>query len=237
MRSSLPYRRAALSASLATLAAFGLLQAGVGGGNTATGADVWIWLGLLPLHGFGLAAALAMLASQSTGGSLHDMVEMGRPGLPLSRLLSRAACSLGVAWPVVAGLTALTALALNAAGYPLRGAWLAERVLRKESAVFWISLGPAVLLIAPVAEEVLFRLVLFESLRPAGPRPAAWLTAFVFALVHGAPKELPGLFVLSLVLQRCRQQSGNLWLPIMVHAGFNAVSLGVLLFWRFWIAT
>ncbi len=97
--------------------------------------------------------------------------------------------------------------------------------------------------LAPLTEELLFRGVLQGSLERltetedgletdwcAKPGPARKalpnvLTSFLFASLHAAqwPAPIP-LFLLSLVLGRLRRQTGSLWAPIALHAGFNAIS-------------
>jgi membrane protease YdiL (CAAX protease family) len=62
---------------------------------------------------------------------------------------------------------------------------------------------------------------------------ARWIaivfTSFIFALVHPQLWMMPPIFILSLCLGYAYERTGNLWVPILIHASFNAVN--VALFW------
>ena len=87
--------------------------------------------------------------------------------------------------------------------------------------------------IGPLAEEVVFRGMLLSALLPAGRRRAVIITSVVFALIHlvdpAAAFSVPFLFVLALVLANERLRTGALGRPIAIHAGFNAVTVIALL--------
>lgn len=102
---------------------------------------------------------------------------------------------------------------------------------------------------APIFEEVLFRghlqtalsALIGSTVRQADPssREAgslAWprwaaiaVTAMAFALVHEAGWMVPPLFVLAVCLGYAYERTGNLWVPIVMHALFNAASVTVVL--------
>jgi membrane protease YdiL (CAAX protease family) len=83
-------------------------------------------------------------------------------------------------------------------------------------------LGFMAVVAAPVAEEGLFRGVLYPTLRRHGfPRAAIWITSFAFALIHfNIPIFLP-LILLAYVLTRLYDKTGNLLACIACHATFN----------------
>jgi membrane protease YdiL (CAAX protease family) len=54
-------------------------------------------------------------------------------------------------------------------------------------------------------------------------------TSFIFALVHQQLWMMPPIFFLSLCLGYAYERTGNLWVPILIHATFNAVNVAV--FW------
>ena len=60
-----------------------------------------------------------------------------------------------------------------------------------------------------------------------GPWPAVILTSVIFAAVHNPwPIKLP-IFVLSLGLGYAYERTGNLWLPICMHAMFNGMQFAL----------
>ena len=86
--------------------------------------------------------------------------------------------------------------------------------------------------VAPVVEEVVHRGVLLSRFRRTlAPWPAILASAAVFAGVHlvdpGAVYALPGLFLIGIALGWFALATGDLSLPIAIHAGVNLT--GVLL--------
>ncbi|OGV81215.1 MAG: hypothetical protein A3K19_22480 [Lentisphaerae bacterium RIFOXYB12_FULL_65_16] len=141
-------------------------------------------------------------------------------------MLRRSAGILAVVYPATVVLTILTAMTMLALRLPVRGSPLGVLLEQGDGGwALWLSTVLGTLVLAPLAEEILFRLVLFEAIRAHIPHRAAILTSMVFAAVHQSPEATPALFLLGMVLQRARQRSGALWLPVTVHAGFNAISL------------
>ena len=58
---------------------------------------------------------------------------------------------------------------------------------------------------------------------------AAIVTSMLFALVHGnVPGTLP-LFALALMLTIAYELTGCLWVPIAIHALFNAIQTALML--------
>jgi hypothetical protein len=91
------------------------------------------------------------------------------------------------------------------------------------------ALALAVLLavvVAPVAEEVIFRSVLYLPLRRRlGAVSATLIVAVVFAAGHAYLLGAAQLFVLSVVFCALFETTGSLWAPIVAHAVFNAVNI------------
>ncbi len=87
----------------------------------------------------------------------------------------------------------------------------------------------AVLLI-PFLEELVFRGILLNSLRPRlGAAWAIGLSSLVFAMLHGLAASGP-IFVLALAMGAAMVLSGNLFVPFALHAMNNGVQLVLLSF-------
>lgn len=75
---------------------------------------------------------------------------------------------------------------------------------------------------APVAEETLFRGIFFTVLRDAGwPRTSVWLVSLVFGLIHGNAAALLPLSLFGGFLAWLYVRTGNLLAPITAHLVFN----------------
>ncbi|HEY3914087.1 MAG TPA: type II CAAX endopeptidase family protein [Verrucomicrobiae bacterium] len=91
--------------------------------------------------------------------------------------------------------------------------------------------GFAAIFIAPVAEETIFRGILYPAVKQKGfPRLALWGTSIVFALMHGNEATLLPLLVFALVLVYLYEMFNNLLAPIVAHSLFNTANFLILLF-------
>lgn len=184
-----------------------------------------LWLGVIPIDvaAAGTAAAvLLVLVPRRVWGRASGFATAGLSRLTL---LLRAVGTVLWVYPAAALLTVLTTVLLRLAGAPVPAPLLTEMALRQDGILFWVSLCLATVVIAPVAEEFLFRTVVTESLRELGLTRPAVVSAACFAVVHQIPAHVPGLFLLGLVLSRARRQCGGLALPILIHALFNAAAV------------
>ena len=94
-----------------------------------------------------------------------------------------------------------------------------------------VYLGVFAVVIAPVAEEFIFRGVLYPFVKQLGYPRFAWIGVnFLFALIHMDAAALVPLFVLALALTWLYERTDNLLAPITAHSLFNAANLVVLCF-------
>jgi len=84
-------------------------------------------------------------------------------------------------------------------------------------------LGIVAIVLAPLAEETLFRGILYSAIKQAGrPQLALWLTSLAFAAVHAHAPSFLSLLLLALALTWVYEHTRNLLAPIVAHACFNA---------------
>jgi membrane protease YdiL (CAAX protease family) len=94
-------------------------------------------------------------------------------------------------------------------------------------------LALAIVLLAPVTEELLFRGTLLRSLlRRFDPTIAVFVAALVFGLVHalgdpsiGTVIAMPAIVALGIVSGYHATRTGNLSRSILLHVGFNALTV------------
>lgn len=88
---------------------------------------------------------------------------------------------------------------------------------------------------APIAEEILFRGLLFGGLvdmaagRRFGVTIAVVASSVIFAASHLQPLQFPGLFVIGAVAALGLHRTGRLGTAIWIHVGFNATTVAILL--------
>jgi membrane protease YdiL (CAAX protease family) len=88
-----------------------------------------------------------------------------------------------------------------------------------------IYFGVAAIVLAPVAEESLFRGILYPFIKQLGhPRLALWGTSVMFGAIHLSPVSFLPLTVFALVLVFVYEKTDKLIAPIATHALFNAVN-------------
>lgn len=86
-------------------------------------------------------------------------------------------------------------------------------------------------IVAPVAEEILFRGYFYGVIRRYGGRLAAILTSsLLFAAIHVHLPSMLGLGILAVILCLLYERTGSLWATITMHAAFNATTIAVLIF-------
>lgn len=84
-------------------------------------------------------------------------------------------------------------------------------------------------LIGPVAEEFIFRGLLYPFLKQHSRPWLAWFgVSLLFALIHWDAATFVALFVLALALTWLYERTDSLLAPITAHAFFNAVNLVLL---------
>ncbi len=85
--------------------------------------------------------------------------------------------------------------------------------------------------VAPVAEELVFRGYLYTVLkRFFGAFPSLVFTAVLFGLVHVNVTVLLPLFLLACTFTVAYEVTGSLFVPMAMHALFNAINLAGVLF-------
>ena len=101
----------------------------------------------------------------------------------------------------------------------------------------------SLVVLPPLAEELLFRGFLFSGLRNRFPfLPGAVVTSVLFGIGHlQFGSEVPLLwaaaidtFVLSMVLCYLRERTGSLWPGIFIHALKNGLAFSVLFLFKLW---
>jgi membrane protease YdiL (CAAX protease family) len=104
------------------------------------------------------------------------------------------------------------------------------RLLRQADALWkQVYLAVFAIVLAPVAEELLFRGIAYPLLKKiTRPRFALWSMAMFFALIHGNLAVIVPLTFLAVVLTLLYEWTNNLLACIVVHSLFNAANFVML---------
>jgi membrane protease YdiL (CAAX protease family) len=153
--------------------------------------------------------------------------------LPRASVLRALGITLGCIAAAIVGSIALGEL------LELVGAPVAEQESILEIVRAWhrgeddgtiVLLGASAVVLAPVAEESLFRGLLFARLRASNGRALAYVvSALGFALIHANPAGLAIYGWLGLCFAFALERTGRLWPAIAVHMGNNAFAFAALL--------
>ncbi len=131
--------------------------------------------------------------------------------------------------PVVLALQQGSIFVLGKLGWPPEDQRAVDLIVNAKS--WWLRgyLAFFAMVLAPVAEEFIFRGVLFPFIRQLGWPKLAWFgVSFLFALIHvNAPTFVP-LFVLALAFTWLYQKTDCLLAPIAAHSLFNTANLVIL---------
>ncbi len=169
---------------------------------------------------------VVILVLKSRGSSLSLLFGLGRQ--PVWKAVILALIFIFAAYPVVQAGALLTQLFskgpddLQEIVKFFRGAGRdRERLTVVFTAVF----------VAPVAEELFFRGVIYGVAKRYGGLTAALIfNASLFAFIHGSLPAFGGLFVLAVCLTLAYEFTGSLLVPIFMHACFNAGELALMFF-------
>jgi len=155
----------------------------------------------------------------------------GLRGPYLGRSLLLAVGVLAVALPVVWLLQGFSGLALEKIGAPVESQRAVEIFLGLKSSWFRACFGIYAVIIAPVAEEFVFRGMLYPFVKQLGsPRAALFGVSAIFAAIHFDAGTFVPLFAFALVLTWLYEKTDCLLAPITAHSLFNATNLVALYF-------
>ncbi len=103
-----------------------------------------------------------------------------------------------------------------------------------ETVALWIILGTAVVVVAPLSEEVFFRGLLFRAFvgDAGGARQrllAIWLSGLAFSAFHLNPSVLVPFTLVGALFAYVFRESRSLWTSTAAHAIFNGVNFAATL--------
>ncbi len=180
---------------------------------------------------FMLAIALAILAYMRIRG--QEPGEMfGIRLLPPLRAALFGAASLALVYGAMLGVRFLVQEFVFHGNWPDNSTQEPIEVYKTSGGIFFkLMLGLAAVVVAPIAEETIFRGFLYGVTKRFSDRWfAAIFTSLVFACVHNHVGSAVPLFTLAMGLSIAYEITGCLLVPIAMHSLFNAFNLVLLTF-------
>jgi len=153
----------------------------------------------------------------------------GWGGPQLKRALYMAVTTVFFILPAVWLLQYLLVLVLTRLGWPPEEQTAVALIAGAKSWWMRAYLGLFAVVLAPVAEEFIFRGMLYPLVKQLGSPRYAWFGVnAIFALIHLDVGTLVPLFALALALTWLYERTDNLLAPIIAHGLFNVVNLVLL---------
>jgi len=206
------------------------------------------WLALF--FGGQLACAFLLGSFAAFRGVAALLAGMGAASLPLvvaaSAAFPRQPWGSPFAWPrhfpparlLALALLGLISVPLFEAGYSKLVEWITHNpfpvqntlpLIQEALSTNPIGVVVSIVFLVPMAEEVLFRGLLFGALQKwLSARSTILVTAALFALVHMQATYIIPLFWVGLLCGWTRHKSGSLGIPMMIHVLNNGISLALI---------
>jgi membrane protease YdiL (CAAX protease family) len=104
------------------------------------------------------------------------------------------------------------------------------KALHETSTGWTLAITFSAVVLAALLEEIVFRGLLQSMMRRVvSPWATVLISSGIFAVVHSELQNVPALFALGVVLGYSYERTGRLWAPILTHAIFNGVAIGMAL--------
>jgi len=134
------------------------------------------------------------------------------------------------------GVALLTTIAMYFIARNLSGHSYLEELLRptamdpSTNIVSIIALVFVIVIVAPVFEEIWVRGIMYDALKPYGTGMAIIISSIIFGFMHGSLYAFFYTTALGFVLGYIRYATNSLFTVTVLHAMFNSIAAGILVF-------
>lgn len=184
--------------------------------------------GIRPVEIYGLGFRVAAPAVGERGGS-RDHEAARAEGKPLASAIGFGLLWLALGYPI---LMLAQAISYHVAGIETPPQEILIFLLEHTGFLDRFTVLGLAVVVAPLAEEFIFRGYLYGVVRKYGGRWCAiGSTSLLFAAIHLHAPSFAGLFLLGCLLAVVYERTRSLWVPVCMHMVFNAVSVLMALLW------
>jgi membrane protease YdiL (CAAX protease family) len=163
----------------------------------------------------------------------HDMTwseAFGFTTQRLARTLVLAVLATAIVLPITMALGWVSRMVLEGMGRQVELQESVKSLQTTQTFAQQLYFGFVTIIVAPIMEEMLFRGVLYPSIKQAGyPKVALWSTSLLFAFSHGNAMAFVPLLFMAVILIFLYETTENLLAPILTHSLFNAANFALLL--------
>ena len=185
-------------------------------------------LSIMPYQVFALGGCLLALVPLARRDGFRTSYDFPSRPESFGSMLKASLRFLLLIYPVILLLNAFSIYFCRVMGIPTNGQVI-ELLGREGGFWYWLFSSLSSVLLAPIAEEVLVRLVLYRAIRSIAPLWAEILSSLAFGLMHGHPQYILSLFFVGMCLQHARAL-GGLPRAILLHGLYNLLALVFLFF-------
>jgi membrane protease YdiL (CAAX protease family) len=189
-----------------------------------TGISQWLTLviGIVSFHGVALVLTHLFLRQESLTWSEAFGFRAPRLGRAMLLAFAVTLAVLPIAW----SLGQLSAKIMTLLHMQPVAQGPVKMLETTDSVPLKVVMGSFAVVVAPFAEELVFRGLIYPTLKQQGfPRLALWGTSILFACIHSNMMILVPLTFLAVVLTLLYETTGNLLTPILAHSLFNLGNL------------
>ncbi|MEO5958123.1 MAG: CPBP family intramembrane glutamic endopeptidase [Opitutaceae bacterium] len=141
---------------------------------------------------------------------------------PFAAALKSGSATFLIAMPFVSITGIVWSNLLTLCGFPVEDQLAVQLFARTTSPLWLLLLSLSAIVVAPLAEELIFRAGIFRYVRTRLPRwGALLLPACLFAAMHLSLATFAQLAVLGIIFALAYERTGNLGTAIVAHALFN----------------
>jgi hypothetical protein len=185
------------------------------------------------VNGMELAGLAALLVSSALWRP-RGLAKLGLRLKLLPKSLGMGLVGIVIALPIALAASAATQWALDHFGIEHPNAHELLRAYDSVDHLVRIVIVIGAIVLAPLFEELLFRghiqTAILHTFSRSGRSPlirwlAILLASVIFTISHSEGWMMPPIFVLSLCLGYAYERTGSLWVPMLMHAAFNATNI------------
>lgn len=189
-------------------------------------------LSVMPYQVFALGGCLLGLIPMIRREGFRLSLQIPQPSESPGVLVGFSLRFLLLIYPVILAINAFSLYFCRLLEIPLTPPAI-EALGQEGGLLYWMVSGISSVIMAPIVEEILIRLVIFRCIRSICPLWAAIFSSMVFSLMHGNPQYVLSLFFVGMCLQHA-MALGGLPRAILLHSLYNLLAFTILCLQHCW---